>query len=102
MVEEILTLSTTHISPETGSLIDANARLDIDGLLPLDVFPLQLTIIPLSSGAGYIIPVPKKVKSDLPVDLNEIFSYCNEREIAWILLDRDAEKIPGLSVYEWE
>jgi len=52
--------------------------------------------VPTEPGSAERWKVPDNAKSLLP-----ILKYCREHNIRWILMDSDADEVPGFQLYDW-
>lgn len=95
MIEQHMALSTGHISKKTGDWLDY-ALCDID----------QMTnVSPLSGGpyaaAGWFMHCPEEVHVSVPEDLKLVMQFVRKNGCSYLLMDRDADTIEGLEVFEW-
>lgn len=95
-VETIWTLSTSHVTQETGKMLDAQAEgaPAIDGLV---VYP--------HSDYGWLIWVGNTYADgdikNAPDELDNLLKHCTELGVGWLLLDRDAAQNPDFTTFDW-
>lgn len=90
--ENLLSLSTGHITEETAKILE-----NYD-------FPLVVHRKEDDHEAyGFFLLVPDGLldPSELPECIQDIIIYAKALECDWINLDRDADVIPDLPVYDW-
>lgn len=94
-VETIWTLSTGHVTEETGKLLDqqANGKTLIEGLV---VYPHRDYGWLIWVGSNY----PDEIK-DAPDELDNLLRHCSELGLGWMLLDRDAPENPDFTIFDW-
>ncbi len=89
--ENIMELSTAHITPATSELLDEHQIY---------------TISYFTRKEGYFIStmyIDPDDLDDCPDDLKQCIKYAQENECTWLLLDRDVDPMPeDLPVYDWE
>lgn len=93
-VNNMLTVSTAHIKPKTAKWLERQWEI------------FDSSIIVFSKGVyGWFVFVdyqePEEVYEELPEDLTILFRMAVEYNCDWLCLDRDADIVPDLPVYEW-
>lgn len=86
-IDQMITLSTAHIRPETGKWINSY----------IETLPVYR-----KDGYGWFINTRQlTVNTEVPSDLNKVIMFCIDNNYEILCLDRDAGKIDCLPVYEW-
>ncbi|WP_268626968.1 hypothetical protein [Paenibacillus alvei] len=90
-VNQMLTLSTAHITEGACMLLEADS-------LPLIVYPKDVY--------GFFIVVPEEdeiadEKLSIPECLLDILAFAEKQGVDWIMLDCDAEPLYDLPIYDW-
>lgn len=88
----IVHISTAHISKKTADMLEQEG---VTNGLGISVYE--------KLGYGWFIYVPTGdiTESSLPEDLKACLLFAQNMGCAWLCLDRDAEMVDGLSIYEW-
>lgn len=85
-IRSVLGLSTSHITLETS--------INIPRLQDLTAHPYA---------EGFFIFIPDDINScELPSDLKKCMNFAKDHGCKWLNLDRDAEEIKELPIYDWE
>lgn len=94
-VETIFVISTSHVTEETGKLLDgqANGVNNIDGLV---VYPHGEYGWLMWVGSNY----PDEI-TEAPDELDNLLKHCSEIGVGWLLLDRDGPQHPDFSTFDW-
>jgi hypothetical protein len=82
-IAQMLTLSTVHVSKETA---DRLALCNIPAVYRKGEF-------------GWF--VYGGIAAELPADLRAVVDFAQLHGCEWIMLDRDADAIDELSIYDW-
>jgi hypothetical protein len=82
----MLTLSTAHITPETGEFLND----------PADPFLVVYKKIQF----GWFMCLNQSMPH-LPKDLADIINFAKNNECTCICLDRDGEEVSQLPIYNW-
>ncbi|WP_019240655.1 MULTISPECIES: DUF5983 family protein [Bacillus] len=99
MIENILSLSTAHITKETETWLIKQALLSAEGKMDVSVFE--------KVGDGWFIPVNErvfteeiKVTHSIPVEFFDIYNYAVTHKCKWILIDREGDIMEELPQYQ--
>jgi hypothetical protein len=93
MIGKYLDLSTAHLTPATRGLLD-----EAPDHLP--------TTMKHPGGYGWMVYVAegaaigKEEEEDFPPDLLACLNLAREHDCGWMLIDTDADTIPGLPTYD--
>jgi hypothetical protein len=92
----MLVLSTAHISESTNDMFDFNTD-DVPQFFPKHPWGSP------SEGLGWLIPIVgnEPFPHTCPEDLRAIRALAEANGCTWIMLDRDADVVDGLPIYEW-
>lgn len=95
-ISNMLTISTAHIKPETAKWLERQWEI------------FDSSIVIFSKGVyGWFVLTDypedelQEVYNTIPDDLVAIFKLSKELCCEWVCLDRDAETVPDLLIYEW-
>jgi len=112
-IVKTLELSTGHVGADTSEQLDTLAESKDGGffLYPADrstQYPhCFVTVVPYSD-YGWVVRVPEddfdEEHLNVPTALRSLVSvlrYAQKHDIRWLVFDRDAEIIPGLTTYCW-
>lgn len=89
-----LSISTHHVLPSTGDLLDAWAQL------PPDQRPLRIA----DTGYGWFVRTDAGVQvptAQVPSDLVAALSFARAHGFRYLLLDRDADELDELDHFDW-
>ncbi|MFB8378102.1 DUF5983 family protein [Paenibacillus taichungensis] len=90
--EPMISLSTAHITPEADRLLQEGLKME------------QLIHYPKAEYGYFICVLDKDAEMDetcLPSCLQDILAYARSKGGQWVMLDRDADTVPDLPVYDW-
>lgn len=93
----MLALSTGHLTCETAQLMTRLAGTST-------VFEEGLPIYYEKGEYGFFVPVPddpQDIPSTCPTDLEACMHFAIAHGFTWLMFDRDADQVPGLTSYEW-
>ena len=86
-IHRMLALCTAHVTTGTAQLLDGD-QLD---------YPVYV-----KGEYGWILPVLAGThRGDLPGDLGACLDYAEALDCAWVMFDRDVNRIDGLPEYRW-
>ncbi len=90
-LESMMTLSTAHITQEVA-----------DELLE-DAYSCQLIYYPKSEYGYFLCVLEDELENEnsLPECLKDILACARSKGVQWVMLDRDADTIPELPVFDW-
>lgn len=95
----MLVLSTAHITEETSECLD-NSAISSEQRVPLHFakgeYGFLIPIIPFEPG-----DVEDRERWEAYPDLAAIRAVAEAAGCSWIMLDRDADTVDGLSTYDW-
>lgn len=91
-IEQMMILSTAHLSETTARHVDDSLRGDGP--------------IPISGAAreyGFLIFADQDATKnrDVPGDLRTALLYALKHDCEWVLFDRDEDPVDALPLYEW-
>lgn len=94
--QHMLVLSTAHISQKTADALTANDETDQIVYYPKIAKTQDTTEI-----LGWFIPVPPDSITDYPADLQAIMQFAKRLNCTWVMLDRDANAVSNLPIFDW-
>ncbi|WP_454887937.1 DUF5983 family protein [Sphingomonas oryzagri] len=89
-----LTISTGHVRPSTGDLLDIWSSL----------IPEQRPLGVAETGYGWFVLCDPLDDADIkliPAELVAAITYARDRGCRYLLLDRDADEVGGLEAFDW-
>jgi hypothetical protein len=105
-IDRMLTLSTAHVNPHTGGLIDEYLRrreIEYDGDIEQNFD--GLSVYPKADYGWFIYIGDAKddaaIFAKLPADLQNVIEFTLDQDCLWLCLDRDGEATDGLPTFDW-
>lgn len=94
-ISKMLTISTAHITEETADALNKSVY-GLESCIDLCVYEKK--------GYGFFIHIPEdwEEKRNIPMDLQACVKLADVNGCIWLCLDRDAETVNQLPVYEWD
>ena len=93
-ISKMLTMSTGHISWSTAKRLDEECSADGS---TLSMFP----VVYKKGDVGWFIYVGDGEDEEVPDDLARCIKLAKLNKCDWLCLDRDADVVDTLDVYEW-
>lgn len=87
-IETMLVISTGHVTLKTAKMLDSNPN----------IWPVKGY---RHGEYGWLFPVPPEIEEHIPLDLYRVLSAAKEQGCVWLLMDRDAEALDDLKVFDW-
>lgn len=105
-IDKMLTLSTAHITPHTGGLLDEYLRRrehEFDGDIEQNFD--GCSVYPKADYGWFIYVDDAKddpaVFDKLPADFAYLVDYALSHDCKWLCLDRDGDVVDDLISYDW-